>query len=450
MSFSRAKPDAWAVNEELTSAQINQLDVDHANALDKTGDTLANTIEVVSGGRWNMRTGSLIKLWDGASIEVTGTAGVTVSGAGASLVVTQGFFTVGVAGTATIQCLLTASGGVSTSTIAASGASTFSGNVIMQGTGSLGSRTCNIQSGMDVRVKTGSRIYYENGASVYFDTTCGVDMLADIAFGTGHISSYPNGSSVFFLGAVTHGATSTETYAASSTSTHASGSTETWSSGATSSFNNTPSFTAGMSVSGSAIAATAGATIAGATTAISTTSFNISSTTTTVSSTTTNISSPTTTLSGTNNRLKLTARDVVRKVSAASGVAEVVYGGAPITTQSPTYIAISDTLLMQVTSPNVHKFSIPLDLPHNSTLKTIEVEWIGNCTFSVFVRRNGFNVSGTSTTSSGTVTLSPNIAVDRTVYSYVLELQAAQITTNEYASITSIMQTCTVSEYAEG
>ena len=38
MSFTRVKPLGWAINEKLTSAQQNQLDIDHANAVDKNGD----------------------------------------------------------------------------------------------------------------------------------------------------------------------------------------------------------------------------------------------------------------------------------------------------------------------------------------------------------------------------------------------------------------------------
>lgn len=49
MTFSRVKPSGWALNEKLTSAQANALDIDHANALDKVGgDTLTGPI-VVTG-----------------------------------------------------------------------------------------------------------------------------------------------------------------------------------------------------------------------------------------------------------------------------------------------------------------------------------------------------------------------------------------------------------------
>lgn len=52
MSFSKVNPPGWAFGDKLTSAQMNQLDADHANALDKSvaGDTLLGTIGILSVG----------------------------------------------------------------------------------------------------------------------------------------------------------------------------------------------------------------------------------------------------------------------------------------------------------------------------------------------------------------------------------------------------------------
>lgn len=49
MSFSRVKPAGWAVNEILTSAQMNSLDIDHANALDKQGIDTLTGVTTISG-----------------------------------------------------------------------------------------------------------------------------------------------------------------------------------------------------------------------------------------------------------------------------------------------------------------------------------------------------------------------------------------------------------------
>jgi hypothetical protein len=48
MSFTRVNPGGWAAGAKLTSAQQNQLDIDHANALDKStaGDTLLGTVSI--------------------------------------------------------------------------------------------------------------------------------------------------------------------------------------------------------------------------------------------------------------------------------------------------------------------------------------------------------------------------------------------------------------------
>ncbi len=48
MSFARVNGPGWAVGDKLTSAQQNALDIDHANALDKTvaGDNIAGSVSV--------------------------------------------------------------------------------------------------------------------------------------------------------------------------------------------------------------------------------------------------------------------------------------------------------------------------------------------------------------------------------------------------------------------
>lgn len=50
--FSRIKSAGWGVLEKFTSAQANQLDIDHANALDKTtaGDTLSGVVALAATG----------------------------------------------------------------------------------------------------------------------------------------------------------------------------------------------------------------------------------------------------------------------------------------------------------------------------------------------------------------------------------------------------------------
>lgn len=51
MAFTPAHTGPWSVGEKLTSAQISQLDEDHVNSLDKTGDSIegAAVIEINDG-----------------------------------------------------------------------------------------------------------------------------------------------------------------------------------------------------------------------------------------------------------------------------------------------------------------------------------------------------------------------------------------------------------------
>jgi hypothetical protein len=50
MSFTRVNPGGWSVNAQLGSSQMNSLDIDHANALDKStaGDQLAGVVTMAA------------------------------------------------------------------------------------------------------------------------------------------------------------------------------------------------------------------------------------------------------------------------------------------------------------------------------------------------------------------------------------------------------------------
>lgn len=52
MAFSRVNSGGWATNAKFTSTQCNQLDIDHANALDKSvaGDTLNGIVQIAATG----------------------------------------------------------------------------------------------------------------------------------------------------------------------------------------------------------------------------------------------------------------------------------------------------------------------------------------------------------------------------------------------------------------
>jgi hypothetical protein len=84
MSFTRAKPAGWSLFEQLTSAQMNQIDANQANALDALGGgthATASPLEV-TGSTWtfqNTRIGQSTNTAAGAGttqeIALAGTAG---------------------------------------------------------------------------------------------------------------------------------------------------------------------------------------------------------------------------------------------------------------------------------------------------------------------------------------------------------------------------------------
>lgn len=64
MSFSRVNAPGWAVNDKLTSSQMNALDIDHANAVDKTtaGDTVSGTLAIAATGKVSTSSGGILEL----------------------------------------------------------------------------------------------------------------------------------------------------------------------------------------------------------------------------------------------------------------------------------------------------------------------------------------------------------------------------------------------------
>ena len=104
MTFSRIKVVGWQVNEKVTSPQLNQLDLDHFNSLDKTGDNSTNgggitgRIDIQSGAQLRTNSGGAINIetgggvfWFGASVGVfnntsnlgfNDTSGLTFNGTG--------------------------------------------------------------------------------------------------------------------------------------------------------------------------------------------------------------------------------------------------------------------------------------------------------------------------------------------------------------------------------
>jgi hypothetical protein len=80
--ISRVKPSTWAVNEKLTSAQINQIDTSLTYALDKRdgySDTLGSDV-TVTGGSLTFSSGTSITTNSGSTALFGGSVAVSSSG----------------------------------------------------------------------------------------------------------------------------------------------------------------------------------------------------------------------------------------------------------------------------------------------------------------------------------------------------------------------------------
>lgn len=114
MSFTRVNPGSWAVNDQLTSAQMNSLDTDHANSVDKStaGDTISGAI-TVSGASASITiagsatTGLVVN--SGSKIDVNGNLNLksgcsaTVQGGCTLTVASSGAIVINSAATASVS-----------------------------------------------------------------------------------------------------------------------------------------------------------------------------------------------------------------------------------------------------------------------------------------------------------------------------------------------------------
>lgn len=91
MSFTRVNSIGWGTGDVLTSAQANQLDVDHANALDKTsaGDTLAGVVTTSGAGSIHAATAGGVEATVAGGITANAQGGIQ-SGVSAGIALTGG------------------------------------------------------------------------------------------------------------------------------------------------------------------------------------------------------------------------------------------------------------------------------------------------------------------------------------------------------------------------
>lgn len=149
MTFSRIKPVGWQVNEKVTSPQLNQLDLDHSKAVDKTGDNLTNgggitgRVDVISGGTFQIQTGAILYVQTGGSIQVLNSGEQVFAGSS--------------------QCTFD-----NTSVLEMNDTS----NLIIGGTASfLSAGTNNITSGGTLGINSGATMHVKSGATATIDAS---------------------------------------------------------------------------------------------------------------------------------------------------------------------------------------------------------------------------------------------------------------------------------------
>ena len=79
MTFAKPNPPGWALGDKITSAQMNAINNDLPNAVDKTGDTITGIVHV--------GTGAVLDIDEDAALIVAGIARVQSSGTPAQLII---------------------------------------------------------------------------------------------------------------------------------------------------------------------------------------------------------------------------------------------------------------------------------------------------------------------------------------------------------------------------
>lgn len=175
MSFTKVNPATWGVNDELTSAQINILDTDHANSLDKSvaGDTILGLVTVngASAGldigptgtglriknfaTGTVKTGGTLHTEFGSNISLDG----QLNGSFLSQIATEGSFDIASGGTFNINA-------AATSNIDIGNASSIdfqSGSALNINTGCT--TTATVGSGSSLALASGSTFSVNSGST---------------------------------------------------------------------------------------------------------------------------------------------------------------------------------------------------------------------------------------------------------------------------------------------
>lgn len=436
MSFVRVKPLGWSINEKLTSGQMNQLDTDHADAVDKTGDTITGDVHVGSGAKVLTDSGGKIVNQNGGIIENQSgsntnylTGATATWQAGSFLTVTNGgVVTVNNSGlTVGGTSVFTVGGSVTTTfngPISFNGAETFNGLVEFNENVTLTTAALFVASGSAIGVQGGAGISFANtahgtwqsgsnlniqsGASLNVAVGGAVSLTGTQTVNSGGHLIVAVGGDIQIPGTISLSNGGLWFGQSGSSSTYNSGSLVTFNGGvfygggSTAIFNSQPTFTAGLFVS------------AGNTQFNSIVNFL-----------------GTTTIVGGSARLKMTTRDLTRRYCLAA--CYVNTGFNYDVTNDTVEIGTGSTIVLPI-----------IGLPNNSVIKTVTYSWTGTGNVRVRFWQNSVIQVVNTHTVPGTYTLSPAISADTSNAQYRLSFEELG---SNIPKLTSVEVTCTVSEY---
>lgn len=210
MTFSSVNPPVgWVTNEPLTHTQLNQINTNLTNALDKTGDNVASgggisgLIEVLTGGEIDINSGGVLKSKSGSTVNFQSGTTTTLAGTNAISGTTT------ITGATTLNANLTTLTGKtvtmnSGSTLTANSGSTtnLNGATAVASTG-----TITLASGSTFNANSGSVVTITNSPSSNFKTTTFANFITPqtrtlinpintFSSTTGSISSYGIGAAI--------------------------------------------------------------------------------------------------------------------------------------------------------------------------------------------------------------------------------------------------------------
>lgn len=144
MSFTRVNSGGWSVGATLTSAQMNQLDTNVSNALDKSaaGDQISGVITFNSGGQLNANRAASIVVSASNAMQITSGGGIEVNaGAGIQAAVSNAIESAASSGILSVVAggiATSVAGGISDGHVVGGIAATIAGGIAPTVAGGIG------------------------------------------------------------------------------------------------------------------------------------------------------------------------------------------------------------------------------------------------------------------------------------------------------------------------